>query len=55
MCVTHVPEHLLPLTPVCTGGEGRGEGGAKSFIPPPLHPLPSREGSSLVVFSRYIV
>jgi len=24
--VTHVPEHLLPLTPVYTKGEGRGGG-----------------------------
>ena len=23
-CVTYVPEHLLPLTPVHTGGEGNG-------------------------------
>ena len=24
MCVTHVPEHLLPLTPVCTPLKGEG-------------------------------
>ena len=25
-CVTHVPEHLLPMSPVRTAGEGWGEG-----------------------------
>ncbi len=39
-CVTHVPEQLLPISPVCTTGEGWGEGDAPccAATPKPPHP-----------------